>query len=272
MITFFLDGFRNTNRNMGFVLLLFLIDTALIALTGLLSLEWVASNIGARIIVLHYNIFRAISASPEIIKLAAEILIISGSIAAADQSLRSGRMKKGTFIRQGLRRYFRILSVTLIWLLAAVVPAFGAILLYAVRFSGSLSPLSAVLMASTVGFLLAMSVMFFFTPFIAVLEDRNALNAVRTGFVTAKAHFRRILAFIGIYLLITLGLYLSAALIIGAYVGAVELVTGSSKLGLLSKFSIEAVFSFAARYVYISGVFATILFYRSVRGGDEKTV
>lgn len=272
MIAFFKQGFLNTNRNMGFVALLFMIDIALIAATGLMSLEWVSSNIGARFIVLHYNIYRIASAAPEFLKLAAEILIISGSISAAAGYISSGHMKKGVFFREGARRYFRILAATFIWFLAAVIPAFLALLVYMGYLSGAPAILQGSLAAAAIAFLVAMTVLFFFAPFVAVLEDKNTIVSIRASFAAAKRHFRPMLSFIGIYFLITLALYLAAALAIGAYLGAVESVTSSAKIGQLSKFSIEALFSFAARYVYVAGVFATILFYRSIKESDEKKV
>lgn len=270
MIKYFRQGFENTNKNIAFVSILFLIDLLLIALSGILSLDWVSDRTSARVIVLHYDLFKIARAAPEFLKLAVEIFVISGSIAAAGQFIQSGHIKMEAFFKNGFKCYLRFCLLTLIWFLTAVVPAFAAALVLVFYFSGTLNPASAVLIAATVIFLLIMMSLFFFAPFILVLENAGAIEAIRKSFAIAKKNFRILLSFIGIYFLITLVLYIASALVVGTYLGAVEMATHSAKIGQFAKFSIEALFSFAARYIYVAGIFATAFFYYKVKGSDEK--
>jgi hypothetical protein len=160
MISFFKQGFSGANKNLGFVGLLFLIDIFLIALAGILSLDWISDQMGSRVIVLHYDTFKIVRAAPEFIKLAVEIFVISGSIAAAGQFTTSGNIKFETFFKSGLKRYFGLCLLTLIWFLTAVLPAFAAAMVFFTYFSGAFNPVSAILIAAIVIFLLIMTALF----------------------------------------------------------------------------------------------------------------
>lgn len=270
MIDLFKQGFSNTNKNLGLVTLLFLIDVVLIAIAGIASLEWISGQASARFVVLHYDIFKIVRAVPDFLKLAAEVFVISGSIAAAGQFISSGHIGSGTFFRSGLKRYLKLCLLTLIWFGTAVVPAFAGALVLVFYFSGTLNPASTALILAIAAFLLIMTGGFLFAPFILILEDTGAVEAVKKSFNIAKKNPALLSSFIGLYLLMTIILYVLSALVVGTYLGAVELATHSAKISQFAKFSIEALFSFAARYVYVAGVFATVLFYHKITGKNGQ--
>lgn len=270
MLDLFRQGFDNSGRNMPFVCFLFLIDIVLIALTGILSLEWITNTAGARIIVLHYDIFKAVKAAPDILKIAVEVFVMSGSIAAAGQFINSGHIKRGAFLKDGLKNYLRMCLLTFIWFATAVLPAFVWILIYIAYLSGAHPVFSALFIGGGISFLLIMTAIFFMSPFILVLDGKSALQAIKESFDIAKKSPGRLMLFIGIYFLISFILYLTAALAIGAYISVVEFVTHSTRVGQFARFSIEALFSFAARYVYLAGIFASALFYYKAKNGRKN--
>ncbi|MFA5104559.1 MAG: hypothetical protein WC527_05235 [Candidatus Margulisiibacteriota bacterium] len=270
MIRFFKQGFAGTNKNLGFVGVLFLIDVFLIILSGILSLEWISDQASARVIVLHYDIFKIVRAAPEFIKLAVEIFVVSGSIAAAGQFITSGHIKIDAFFRSGIKSYLRLCLLTLIWFLTAVLPTFAVALPYIYFFDGAVNLATGILIAAIAIFMLTMTVFFFFAPFILVLDGTRTIESIRKSFGAAKKNFGAILSFIGIYFAIMLALYFLGTVAVSAYLGTVELLTQSSRIGQFARFSIEAIFSFAARYIYIAGVIATALFYNKIKNSNEK--
>lgn len=261
MLKLFRAGFANTNKTLKLVGILFFIDIFFLVVTGILSLDWIPSQIGAKVIVLHYDVFKIVRAVPELLKFLTEIFIICAATSLARDYMATGSLRTQDMIKNGKKYYFQMAVLTLAWFMAVMIPvSAGFLLMNAVSFN----IVSMILLAVIAIAITAVITMFFFSPFIIVFEDVPARKAIRMSFSLTRNNLVRTLSFIGLYLLITVSFYILAGSVIGIYVGIVEHFTNSIKLGAFSKFSVEAIMCLANRYIYMAGLFASAMFYTSL--------
>lgn len=196
------------------------------------------------------------------------IFMQAGSLGYVRERLKAGTANLSSFVSSGGKYYLRILVIGLIVGAVAIVFVLLASLALALLGGGQaegkrlLNALSIALAATLVIAGLYFILLMFLAPYIAVGEERKAIESLKKSISTVKANFLRVLGLFG--LLIVIGF------VFGLVVGLVfALVNLATKGGTVSDVVFAALSSIVNSYLGIVVTGAFMSYYLALVGNSN---
>jgi len=266
MLRYFEIGARLARKNFDIVLTLFFIDFFVLALAGIFTLDWFPQNIASKTIILHYNYYKILKTLPNIIKPALEIFIMAFAILSANNVLsKQNETSIENPIKTGIRNYISLLIIFIITLIAIIIPALIFLILSLAVFKFHFD--AAINFSYIIAFfiMISVSIFFYFSPFELLIKKESLLNSLKESFALGRKNFWKIAVFINTYFAIVLISYFISAFFVGIYVVSVEQITKTINIGILPKYSIEAILSLILRFIYMTAIFASLIFFKELK-------
>lgn len=277
MWKYFSVGLKLSRKHLEIVIFVFLIDFGIILISKIMSFQIIPPNIfTTKLILFHYNVVKFFKYLPIIIKTVIEsiitFLLIKQSFKLLSFSQFNFGNKKTNNLNNTLLKYLSLVFIFLMWFLAVLLPFLLLISILALTIKKV--SVQFILLALSILFFLSLfiSVFFYFAPYALLEDNRTIIDSIRLSFNIAKNNFSKVLLFINTYLLIVLASMFSISLIFAFYLYNVEKVTGSLDLNLITKISLELIIAFVLRFISISVIFASTIFYKELLNNDNRYI